>query len=65
MDVLYLCNRQKCQVCTEECKHTKDVRFAKNFELNERKGSNGENYMYAVEKDNACNSVDIVGGKTK
>ena len=64
MDVLYICNRKKCPNCSDECKHTKDVRYAKNFELVEGKASNGENYIYAVEKDNASNSADIVGGKT-
>lgn len=25
---LYLCNRQKCPSCHEECSHTADIRFA-------------------------------------
>lgn len=62
MDVLYLCNREKCPDCGGECKYTKDVRYAQNFELHEAKDRNGENFMYAVEKD-ASNSVDIIGGE--
>ena len=62
MDILYLCNRKKCQDCIGQCKYTKDVRYAQNFELHESKDRNGENFMYATEKD-ASNSVDIVGGE--
>jgi hypothetical protein len=64
MDVLYICNRKKCPNCSDECKHTKDPRYAKNFELEEGKAYNGENYIYAIEKDNASNSVCLIGGKT-
>lgn len=29
--VAYLCDRKKCEVCHEECRHTLDIRHAKNF----------------------------------
>lgn len=29
--VAYLCDREKCEVCHEECKHTLDIRHAVNF----------------------------------
>lgn len=30
--ILYICNRQKCYECFSECKHTSDIRYAKNFD---------------------------------
>ena len=65
MDVLYLCNRKKCENCSDECIHTKDVRYAKNFELQEHWSPSGEYFMYAVEKEPANNSTHIIGGKSK
>lgn len=32
-DVLYICDRRKCTDCHEECRHTKDWRHAKHFEI--------------------------------
>lgn len=29
--ILYECNRKKCEICIQECSHTDDIRFAKNF----------------------------------
>jgi len=29
--ILYECNRKKCEICSQECSHTDDIRFAKNF----------------------------------
>lgn len=29
--VAYLCDRKKCEVCHEECRHTLDIRHAVNF----------------------------------
>lgn len=63
MDVLYLCNRKKCKKCSDECKLTRDVRYAANFNLEEGKDNNGENFMYAIEKDPANISGPIIGGK--
>lgn len=63
MNVLYLCNRKKCKECSDECKLTKDVRYAVNFNLEEVKDNNGENFMYAIEKDPANISGSIIGGK--
>jgi len=63
MDVFYLCNRKKCKECFDECKLTSDVRYAAHFRLEERKDSNGENFMYAIEMDPANNSSSIIGGK--
>ena len=63
MDVFYLCNRKKCKECSDECKLTTDDRYAANFKLEERKDDNGENFMYAIEKDPANISGSIIGGK--
>ena len=63
MNVLYLCNRKKCKECSDECKLTTDVRYAVNFNLEEGKDDNGENFMYAIEKDPANISGSIIGGK--
>jgi len=30
--ILYICNRQKCHECCDECRHTSDIRYAKNFD---------------------------------
>ena len=30
-DVLYICNRKKCECCYPECHHTKDIHYAANF----------------------------------
>lgn len=30
---LYLCDRRACKHCSPECRHTKDIAHAKNFEL--------------------------------
>lgn len=30
---LYLCDRRACKHCSPECRHTKDITHAKNFEL--------------------------------
>ena len=63
MDVFYLCNRKKGKECFDECKLTTDVRYAANFKLEEGKDDNGENFMYAIEKDPANISSSIIGGK--
>lgn len=63
MNVLYICNRQKCSNCSDECNHTTDVRFAKNFTLEEKWNPSGEYFMYAVEKDGANNSACLIGGE--
>lgn len=63
MNVFYLCNRKKCKECYDECKLTTDVRYAVNFNLEEGKDDNGENFMYAIEKDPANISGYIIGGK--
>ena len=63
MNVFYLCNRKKCKECSDECKLTTDVRYAVNFNLEEGKDDNGENFMYAIEKDPANISSSIIGGK--
>lgn len=34
-DILYICDRQACQICYPYCFHTRDIRHAKNFEINE------------------------------
>ena len=44
MNVFYLCNRKKCKECSDECKLTTDVRYAANFNLEEGKDDNGENF---------------------
>lgn len=31
--VIYLCDRRACAKCSPECKHTNDIRHAKNFEM--------------------------------
>ena len=63
MNVFYLCNRKKCKECSDECKLTTDIRYAANFDLEEGKYDNGENFMYAIEKDPANISGSIIGGK--
>ena len=34
--VLYICDREKCADCYEECMHTTDITHAKNFKAFER-----------------------------
>lgn len=34
-EILYLCNRKKCKKCNCDCGHTRDIKFAKNFEKEE------------------------------
>lgn len=29
--ILYECNRKKCEICSQECRYTDDIRFAQNF----------------------------------
>lgn len=33
MNIFYLCDRQACEKCSEECTHTSDITHAKNFYL--------------------------------
>ena len=30
--ILYICDRKKCENCSPDCKHTKDIKHAKHFE---------------------------------
>lgn len=32
-DILFLCDRRACEVCYPECRHTNDIRHAKEFEF--------------------------------
>lgn len=32
-DIRYICDRRACEVCDPDCRATKDIRHAKNFEL--------------------------------
>ena len=29
--VFYLCDKKKCERCSKDCKHTTDIKHAKNF----------------------------------
>lgn len=29
--IMFICDRKKCVMCNEECKHTTDISHAKNF----------------------------------
>jgi len=29
--IYYLCNRKKCVMCEDECNHTDDIKYAKNY----------------------------------
>lgn len=31
MEIVFICDRQKCEVCHDECRHTKDINHAVNF----------------------------------
>lgn len=50
-DVLYICNRKKCECCYPECHHTKDIHYAANFERVFDLG-----YMEVKENDTEKNS---------
>ena len=30
--VFYICNRKRCEDCSEECQYTTDIEYAANFE---------------------------------
>lgn len=46
--VLYLCDREKCEDCSYPvCKHTTDIKHAKNFKCIEVSGAKGY-----IEKEN-------------
>lgn len=38
-EVYFVCDRRKCEKCSENCHHTKDVRHAKNFTLSSLKSN--------------------------
>ena len=45
--IAYICDRQKCGTeCSEWCKHTLDIKHAKNFK------NNGDGYYEEVENEN-------------
>ena len=52
-DILYICDRRACEVCDPNCRVTKDIRHAKNFELF------GNRF---VEKDNSRTTQHGIAG---
>lgn len=51
IQVLYICDRKKCENCYENCKHTTDIKHAKNFEVTEVNRFDGTSKVYVVEND--------------
>lgn len=50
-DVLYICNRKRCEYCYPACRYTKDIHYAANFERVFDLG-----YMEVKENDTEKNS---------
>lgn len=51
MEVLYICDRRACERCRKECKHTRDVRHAANFQASECAPG------MMVEQEEACGGI--------
>lgn len=50
MTKLYICDRQRCEICSDTCKHTTDIEHAKNNE-NERRFREEDGILIEIEKD--------------
>lgn len=51
IQVLYICDRTKCERCYDECKHTTDFKYAKNFSITKTNKFDGSSRVYVVEND--------------
>ncbi len=51
LQVLYICDRMKCEHCSYECKHTTDIMHAKNFSVTRTNEFDGVSRVYVVEND--------------
>lgn len=51
LQVLYICDRIKCENCHENCKHTTDIEHAKNFKVTRTNEFDGTSRVYVVEND--------------
>ena len=51
IQVLYICDRMKCEHCSNECRHTTDIKHAKNFEVTEITKFDGTSRVYVVENE--------------
>lgn len=51
LQVFYICDRIKCENCHENCKHTTDIKHAKNFKVTRTNEFDGTSRVYVVEND--------------